>query len=136
MFILLAAGVSQVPACYATKLDCSYRDVTGCSMVKTGHMAKSESSTTCCLKGQAIEKQKATDSYPLDRLKRLKIDQIQHDATLLPPFGPELVTSITLEQTATRPAAYLVVHKFGNPHYSPLRSLSSTSHSLFDTVFP
>ena len=119
VFIFLVAGVSQVPACYATKPDCNVKATTGCPMVKAKQMAATDKSTPCCLLDQAAEKQQSTASFPLDRLKRLKIDQIQHDVTPLPPFVPGLISSIIIEHPKMHLSNALFTHRFDNPHHRP-----------------
>ncbi len=82
-------------------------------------MAAPHQSTPCCLLDQPAEKQKSTASFPLDRLKRLKIEQIQHDGTPLPLFVPALISSIVIEQPKTYLSNTLFTHRFDNPHHRP-----------------
>lgn len=119
VFIFLVAGVSQVPACYASKPDCVFKATTGCPMVKTMRMAAPEKITPCCLPDQPAEKQKSTASFSPDRLKRLKIEQIQHDVTLLPSFVPGFISSIIFEQPETHLTNIFLAHGFVNPHHHP-----------------
>jgi len=119
VFIFVVSGVSQVPACYATKLDCNFKATTGCPMVKTRQMTVPDKSMPCCLLDQPAEKEKSAASFPLDRLKRLKIEQIQHDVTLLPSFVPGLISSIIIEQSETHLINNLLARRFDNSHYQP-----------------
>lgn len=117
--IFLVAGVSQVPACYATKPDCNFKATASCPMIKARQTATPGKSTPCCLLDQLDEQQQSTASFPLDRLKRLKIDQIQHDVTPLPPFVLRLISSITIEQSEMHLSNTLFPHRFDNPHHRP-----------------
>ena len=119
VFIFLVAGVSQVPACYASKPDCNFKATTGCPMGKANQMVAPEKITPCCLLDQSAEKQQPTASFPLDRLKRLKIEQIQHDVTLLPPFVPGLIRSIIIEQPETHLTNNFLARGFVNFHHHP-----------------
>lgn len=82
-------------------------------------MAEPGKSMPCCLLDQPAEKQQSTASIPLDRLKRLKIDQIQHDVTPLPPFVPGLISSIMFEHPEMYLSNTLFPHRFVNPHHRP-----------------
>ena len=86
-------------------------------MVKASQMAALDKSTPCCLLEQPTEKQQTPASFPLDRLKRLKIEQIQHDGTLLPSFVPGLISIIIIEQPETHLSNNLFAHRFDNPHH-------------------
>lgn len=88
-------------------------------MVKAKQMVAPDRSAPCCLLDQPADKQKSTASFPLDRLKRLKIEQIQPDVTLLPSFVPGLICSIILEQPATHLTSNLLAHRFVSPHHRP-----------------
>lgn len=88
-------------------------------MVKAKQMAAPDKSTPCCLLDQPAEKQKSTASVPLDRLKRLKIEQIQHDITLFPSFVPGLISNIIIDQPETHLSNNLFAHRFDNPHHRP-----------------
>gem|GEM_PF-2798597 len=119
VFMFFIAGISQVPACYATKPDCKFKATTGCAMIKAKQMAAPDKSTPCCLLDQTSGKQQSTDSFPLERLKRLKIDQIQYDATILLSFVPALLSSIIIEQPQTHLTNNPLTHRFINPHHRP-----------------
>lgn len=82
-------------------------------------MAASDNRTPCCLLEQSANKQKSTATFPLDRLKRLKIEQIQHDVTLLVSFVPGLISCIIIEQPETHLTNTLLAHRFDNPHHHP-----------------
>lgn len=88
-------------------------------MVKAKQMAVPDKSTPCCLLEQPAKKRQSPASFPLDRLKRLKIEQIQHDITILPSFVPSLISTIIIEQPQTHLTNNLLAHRFDNPHYHP-----------------
>ena len=118
VFIFLVAGISQVPACYATKLDCEFKAATNCPMVEAEQMSAPDTSMSCPLLLERTKKQKSTASFPLDRLKRLKVVQIQHDTLLLPSFVPGLISNIIIEQPETYLAKTLFSHRFGIYFYT------------------
>ncbi|HID01998.1 MAG TPA: hypothetical protein EYP18_02120 [Desulfobacterales bacterium] len=117
--MFLVAGISQVPACYATKLDCDFKAKTSCPMVEAKQMSTADTSMSCPLLIEGAKKQKSAASFPLDRLKRLKIEQIQHDTLLLPSFTPGLISNIIIEQPETYLAKTLFSHRFDNPNHRP-----------------
>jgi len=119
VFIFIIAGISQVPACYATKPNCVFKATTTCPMAEAQPMAASDESTPSCLLEDPAGKQQSTDSFPLERLKRLKIDQIQYDATLLISFIPALFSNIIIEQPQTHLTNNPLSHRFVNPHHRP-----------------
>lgn len=88
-------------------------------MFKAKQMAVPDKSTPCCLLEQPAKKQKSTASFPLERLKRLKIEQIEPDVTLLLSFVPGLISSIIIEQPETHLTNNFLVHRFDNPHHRP-----------------
>jgi hypothetical protein len=88
-------------------------------MADAGEMHSSDNSTSCSLSGQFAEEQKSTASFPPDRLKRLKVEQIQQDTVVLPSFVPGLICIITFEQPEIHLLNNLLVHGFDNPHHRP-----------------
>jgi len=86
-------------------------------MVKAKQMAAPDESTPCCLLDQPAEKQKSTAAFPLDRLKRLQIEQIQNDTTLLLTFVPGLISKIIIKQPETHLTNTLLALRFNNPHH-------------------
>ena len=120
ILIFLAIGVSQVPACYATKPNCNLKATSDCPMAKAKEMGAPDRSLPCCLLDQATKKQQSTTtSFPLDRLKRLKIDQIQPDVASVPPFVPKLFSRIIIKQPETNLPNILFTHRFDNPYRHP-----------------
>jgi len=119
LFIFFVAGISQVPACYVSKPDCNLKATTGCPMVKAREMDALNKDTLCCQLNQPVEKQQSTTSFPLDRLKRLKIEQIQHDVTPLTPFVPRLIGSIIIEQPKIHLSNTLFTDRLNNLHHHP-----------------
>lgn len=88
-------------------------------MFKAKQMATPDTNTPCCLLNQATSRQKSTSPFPLDRLKRLKVEQIQHDAPPLPAFTPALISIIIIEQTEIHLTNNLLPHGFVTPHHRP-----------------
>jgi hypothetical protein len=62
---------------------------------------------------------KTKASVPLERYKRLKIEQIEYSPTKVPPFIPTFVASAVLETDYTLPVLLPVTNLIIHPHYHP-----------------
>jgi hypothetical protein len=119
VFIFLVAGISQVPACYATKPDCDSKATMTCPMATSGSIAASDNNMDCCMLERSVVQESSPVSFPLDRLKRLKIEQIQHDLTILPPFVPGLISTLMVGQGDPRFPDTLSALTIDKLHYRP-----------------
>ena len=58
-------------------------------------------------------------SFPLERYKRLKVEQILHGPAELPPFIPSFSTALILAAKDMAPAQNHIAGESINPHYHP-----------------
>jgi len=92
--IFIVAGASPVPACYATRPGCELKAKDGCPLLGSKPMAMTTDVMPCCHVGASAQEEKDAVPSPLERLKRLTIDQIDQPPFDLPHFVPALITRI------------------------------------------
>ena len=96
--IFIVSGASSVPACYATRLDCQLKSQPGCPIFGSQAEAMTEDARPCCHAGMSKQAQKNTPLAPLERLKRLTIDQIDTPPLNISHFTPTLVVLAISQQ--------------------------------------
>jgi hypothetical protein len=117
--VFLLSGISGLPACYATKLDCEKKNTTSCPFSSSAINQEDETLPPCHILAKNTEKSPVEASVPLERYKRLKIEQIQHNPIELPPFIPSFSTTIVLETNNTNPVRHRITGEISNPHHHP-----------------
>jgi len=117
--IFIVAGASPVPACYASKPDCDLKAKTGCPLLDSSRMSTAEGALPCCLSEMSGQDQQSTVPFPVERLKRLKIEQIQYGSIDLPPFVPTLVTPIIIKQPSGLADSHRFIAGYGYPVHPP-----------------
>ncbi len=55
----------------------------------------------------------------MERYKRLKIEQIQHQQIELPPFIPSFSTTLVLDTNDMNPVQHRITGETKDPHYHP-----------------
>ena len=95
--VFLLSGLSSLPACYATKLDCEVKNTNSCPFSSMAAEEESGNIPPCHLLAQESEKQQPEASFPLERYKRLKIEQIQQNQLDIPSFIPSFSTALVLD---------------------------------------
>ena len=117
--IFIVAGASPVPACYASKPDCDLKAKPGCPMLDSSRMNVADNALPCCLSEMSGQEQQSTVPFPVEWLKRLKIEQIQYGSIDLPPFVPTLVTRIIIKQPAGLADSHRFIAGYGYPIHPP-----------------
>lgn len=117
--IFIMAGASSVPACYATKPECDFKAKSGCPMLGSSRMNMTDDARPCCLSGMAGQEEQTAAPFPAERLKRLKIEQIQYGPIDLPPFVPTLVTRIIINQPTGMAGNHHFIAGFGYSLHPP-----------------
>jgi len=117
--IFLLSGVSSLPACYVTKLDCEKKNTSSCPFSSDMVYAEAEELPPCHFLLQNSEKLPIAASFPFERYKRLKIEQILHSPAELPPFMPSFSTALILAANDVTPAQNQMAGETKNPHYHP-----------------
>lgn len=129
LVIFLCSGVSNLPACYATKLDCEKRSsVSSCPLSSNipEQACNTESSCPAQCISQANEPVGA--EVPLDRYKRLKIEQRSISPVELPPFIPSFSVTAFIETDREKASLRPTPGLLSTPHYpSPPLFLSHQS---------
>jgi hypothetical protein len=119
VIIFLFSGVSGLPACYATRLDCEKKNTNGCPFSSDMMEAETEDVPPCHFLLQKSNELPTEASFPIDRYKRLKIEQILHSPTELPPFIPSFCIPLTLAANDEIPVQNQITGDNRNPHYHP-----------------
>ncbi len=117
--IFLFSGVSGLPACYATNLDCGKKNTSSCPFSSNTAYTEADELPPCHLLLQESEKNPTEASFPLEQYKRLKIEQILHSPTELPPFILTFSTTFILAANDIAPAQHHTAGEIRNPHYHP-----------------
>jgi len=117
--IFIVAGASPVPACYASKPDCDLKAKPGCPMVDDSRMNVADKALPCCLSEVSGQEQQPPLPFPVERLKRLKIEQIQYGSIALPHFVPTLITLIIIKQPAGLADSHRFIAGYGYPVHPP-----------------
>ncbi len=116
--IFLCSGVSSLPACYATKLDCEQKNTNNCPFSGGETLQGDEELPPCHMFAQKKEGSTAT-TLPLEHFQRLKIEQIQQNVIVLPGFIPLFSTSILLEVMCSVPVQKYLAGVGNTPHNHP-----------------
>jgi len=116
--VFLLSGVSQVPACYATKPNCQQKNTSSCPLSGEKLTEAETSKPACPLMAENMQQQ-AEANFPPERYKRLKIEQIQFIPIEIPPFIPSFIVPMVLEKERVTPASYLVAGTFTDLHFHP-----------------
>jgi len=98
--IFIVSGASPVPACYATKPDCRFKSEPGCPVFGSQLITMAKDSRPWCQGKMNEQAQKDAPPDPLERLKRLTIDQIDTSPLDIPHFTPTLIAFIINWQIA------------------------------------
>ncbi len=118
--IFIVSGASSVPACYATKPDCQFKGEPGCPIFGSQAKVVTEDAQPCCHTRMSKQAQKEAPPAPLERLKRLTIDQIDTPPLVIPHFTPRLIALIiSLQTSATPGTSRPAVFNFHFPLHPP-----------------
>ena len=98
--VFIVSGASSVPACYATKPDCQFKGEPGCPIFGSQEKTMTEDAQPCCHARISKQAKKDAPPAPLERLKRLTIDQIDSPPFNISHFTPTLVALIISQQAA------------------------------------
>ena len=88
-------------------------------MLDNSRMNVADNVLPCCLYEVSGQEQQSTVPFPVERLKRLKIEQIQYGSIDLPPFVPTLVTRIIIKQPAGLADSHRFIAGYGYPIHPP-----------------
>ncbi|RUM45376.1 MAG: hypothetical protein DSY80_03400 [Desulfocapsa sp.] len=94
--VFLLSGISSLPACYATKLNCKMKNSNSCPFSSIATKKEHKNFTSCPLLAKNKAEQQSENDLPLERYKRLQIEQIQQSLPDLPSFTASFVTAFTL----------------------------------------
>lgn len=117
--IFILAGASPVPACYASKPDCDLKAQPGCPMFESSRMNVADKLLPCCLSKISEQEQQNTIPFPVERLKRLKIEPIQYGSIDLPLFVPTHATRIIIKQPAASTGSQRFIAEYSFPAHPP-----------------
>lgn len=121
--VFIVSGASSVPACYATRPDCQLKSKPGCPIFGSQTKAMTKDARSCCHAGMSKQAGKDTPPVPLERLKRLTIDQIDTPPFDTPHFTPTLIALIISQQIADTLICPPAVFNFYFPLHPPPPSL-------------
>jgi len=119
VIFFLFSGISGLPACYATRLDCTKKNTNSCPFSNDMVEATTEEIPPCHFMQQNSNELPAEASFPFERYKRLKIEQILQSPSELPPFIPSFCATLTLAASDESHAQNQLTRETRNPHYHP-----------------
>lgn len=96
--VFIVSGASSVPACYATRPDCQLKSEPGCPIFGNQAKAMAEDTRPCCHAKMSKQDQQDVPPAPLERLKRLTIDQLDTPPLDISHFTPTLIALIINQQ--------------------------------------
>jgi len=116
--IFVVAGASPVSACYATKPNCEVKVQAACP-VSSNSLNQGDKKMSCPLAELSGQEQESAVPYPAERLKRLKIEQIQLAGFDLPVFTPTLISKIIIVSETDSPEQNPVFDRENHPLHPP-----------------
>lgn len=117
--IFLLSGISSLPACYATKLNCETKNTNSCPFSAMATEEVNSNLPPCHLLAKSSDEQQPEASFPLERYKRLKIEQIQQSQLDLPPFIPSFSTALVLGDKDENFSRHFITGETILPHHHP-----------------
>jgi hypothetical protein len=88
-------------------------------MLDNSRMNVADNALPCCLSEVSGQEQQSPLPFPVERLKRLKIEQIQYGSIALPHFVPTLITLIIIKQPAGLTDRHRFIAGYGYPVHPP-----------------
>lgn len=116
--IFVVAGASPVSACYATKPNCEKKVHAACH-VSGNSLNQGDKKISCPFAELSRQEQESAVPYPAERLKRLKIEQIQLAGFDLPVFTPTLISKIIIVTKTDSPIHNPVFDRHNHPLHPP-----------------
>ena len=117
--VFLFSGISNLPACYVTKLDCETKNTNSCPFSAMAAEEANSDLPPCHLIANANDEQHPETGFPLERYKRLKIEQIQQSQLDLPPFIPSFSTALVLGDKDGNLSHHHITGETIPPHHHP-----------------
>ena len=103
--IFIVAGASPVPACYATKPNCQLKGESGCLVAMGSQMTNGcQSASSCPYQRMLQEQQPDQPPFPAERLKRLKVEQVECSPVDLPPITMVVMYCFLLNEQQLTPS--------------------------------
>ena len=119
LLVFLISGVSGLPACYATKLDCEKKNTLSCPFGNETAAVDSKEFPPCHFQTQDAKELPNETGFPLERYKRLTIEQIPYNPIELPPFILSLAITLIPSTLDTNTAQEQIAGETRNPYYHP-----------------
>lgn len=119
LLVFLVSGVSGLPACYATRLDCEKKNSSSCPFANKAVSMDSREVPPCHFQTQDSGEVPAEASFPMERYKRLTIEQILDNPIELPPFILSLVITLISSTPDENTVQEQNSRESRNPYYHP-----------------